>query len=74
MDGLYQALNNKGKINYRVFVVYGKSNKVELFTTQLPVVQPVEVKEDVQTSTPQTSPDQQPPKKPKKPSTKKKPQ
>ena len=75
IDGLYQALNNKGKIHYRVFILYGKYNKVELFTTQVPVVQPVEVKDDNQNSALQPGPDQQPPKKPpKKPTTKKKPQ
>ncbi len=72
LNGLYQALNNKAKIHYRVFIVYGKFNKVELFTTQAPVVQPVEIKEETQPSASQTSPDQS--QKKKKPSTKKKPQ
>jgi serine/threonine protein kinase len=74
MDGLYQALNNKGKIQYRVFIVYGKYNKVEAFSTQPPVVQPLEIKEEVQTVAPQNSPEQQPKKPPKKTSSKKKPQ
>jgi serine/threonine protein kinase len=65
LNELYQALKNNGKIHYRVFILYGKYNKVELFTTQVPVVQPVEVSET----------EQQPAKKStKKPSTKKKPQ
>jgi serine/threonine protein kinase len=75
LNELYQALKNKGKIHYRVFILYGKYNKVELFTTQVPVVQPVEVKDDNQNSTVQPGSDQQSPKKPpKKPPTKKKPQ
>jgi hypothetical protein len=71
---LYLALNNKGKIHYRVFILYDKY-KVELFTTQVPVVEPVEVKDANENSAPQSGSEQQPPKKPpKKPSTKKKPQ
>ncbi len=74
LNGLYQVLNNKAKIHYRVFILYGKYNKVELFNTQIPVAEPVEVKEANQNSAPQTSPDQQSPKKPpKKPAAKKKP-
>jgi hypothetical protein len=75
LKGIYEALNNKGKIHYRVFILYGKDNKVELFNTQVPVVQPVEVKDDNQNSALQSETEQQPPKKPpKKPSAKKKPQ
>jgi serine/threonine protein kinase len=73
LDGLYQTSKNKGKIHYRVFILYGKDNKVELFNTQVPVVQPTEVNVDNQNTAPQTGSETQPPKKPsKKPSTKKK--
>jgi serine/threonine protein kinase len=71
LKSLYLALNNKGKINYRVFILYGKNNKVELFNTQVPVVEPVEVKEADQNN-PSQNQDQQPPKKPKKSGAKKK--
>jgi hypothetical protein len=75
LDGLYQALKNKGKIHYRVFILYGKDKKIELFNTQVPVVVPVEVKDANQNSAPQPASETQPPKKPpKKPPAKKKPQ
>ncbi|MGA2797655.1 MAG: serine/threonine-protein kinase [Thermoguttaceae bacterium] len=72
LKGLYEALNNKGKIHYRVFNLYGRY-KVELLTTQVPVVQPVEVTDDSQNSAAQPG-SEQPPKKPAKKPPKKKPQ
>jgi len=73
MDELYKALNNKGKIHYRVFIPLGKY-KVELFTTQIPVVEPAEDKEANQNSAAKPEPEQQQPKKPSKKPAKKKPQ
>jgi hypothetical protein len=72
MDELYKALNNKGKIHYRVFIPHGKY-KVELFTTQIPVAKPVEVKEANQNSAAKSEPEQQQPTKPSKKPAKKKP-
>ncbi|MGD0516740.1 MAG: serine/threonine-protein kinase [Thermoguttaceae bacterium] len=72
VNELFKALNNKGKIHYRVFIPHGKY-KVELFTTQIPVAEPAEVKEANQTSTAKSEPEPQQPKKTAKKPAKKKP-
>jgi hypothetical protein len=72
LSGLYQALKgNQGKIHYSVFIQYGRY-KVDLFTTQVPVVIPVEVKDAGQNSANKPETEQQPPKKPSKKSPAKK--
>ena len=48
LSGLYQALNKQGKIHYNVFILHGKY-KIQLFNTQIPVVEVSEAKDANQT-------------------------
>jgi tRNA A-37 threonylcarbamoyl transferase component Bud32 len=40
LSGLCQMLNKQGKLHYSVFILYGNTYKVELYTTQAPPPEP----------------------------------